>query len=500
MTNPIPFPDGAQALHAKIVRVKSGSIGNRFFPIYHLQIKNPNSSDDLIVLSAQKQTGKRALTGYYLISLDSKNFKKGAENYVGKLRSNVMQTEYILYGHGRNPKRRKRSAKRSRMGSDESGGGGGSPSIVVGVGQAGEKARALAGSVAGSVGSVAGSVATRASAVLGGALEKVSRASSRGSSRSKNSPDKGPSPALSPALEAASPQSPGLVFPQNSPRPERLADDDFDEEDDDFGGEEGEQIREEMMAIKFSKPKNWDPRRMVVVIPGIHPTNKFDRQRYKSKTFGLKTNLLEHLRGGKKFNVENSIGGEFGSLPRKSAQLVDPGGSSSKLIDIGGGGTSPKVSPKASPKVSPKVPRSSNPSSAAIVSSDDDEEAEKNMTFLRFVNRMPRWDTEKKMFRLNFYGRVKMRSAKNFQILTDLVTDNVTTVSSASGESFGETLQEQPIVAQFGRWDENTFHLDGLYPFSLLQLFGLALSTFDARVLMYTMPFQGEKKGTNYPN
>jgi len=37
-------------------------------------------------------------------------------------------------------------------------------------------------------------------------------------------------------------------------------------------------------------------------------------------------------------------------------------------------------------------------------------------------------------------------------------------------------------LMQFGKWEGETFHLDAGYPFSPVQAFALALSTFDVRV------------------
>ena len=147
-------------------------------------------------------------------------------------------------------------------------------------------------------------------------------------------------------------------------------------------------IREEMLAIKFSKPGN-APRRMVCVIPDISPRDPFKRQTFRSKPY---TSLSNYTKG------------------------------------------------------------------------DESLQAQDGVTFRRYANKIPAWDQKRQTFTINFYGRVRQPSSKNFQLVED---------------------EENPSAApcvQFGRWSEECFHLDGMYPFSIAQCFAMALSTFDTRV------------------
>ena len=61
-------------------------------------------------------------------------------------------------------------------------------------------------------------------------------------------------------------------------------------------------------------------------------------------------------------------------------------------------------------------------------------------------------------FRLNFRGRVTVPSIKNFQLIPDDELNN--------------------IILQFGKVEEDTFHLDFKAPFNALQAFAAALSQF----------------------
>lgn len=62
-------------------------------------------------------------------------------------------------------------------------------------------------------------------------------------------------------------------------------------------------------------------------------------------------------------------------------------------------------------------------------------------------------------FRLNFHGRVSVPSVKNFQLISE---DDIDTV-----------------VCQFGKVDDDRFHLDFKSPFNAFQAFALALSQFN---------------------
>ncbi|PRP76532.1 tubby protein [Planoprotostelium fungivorum] len=94
------------------------------------------------------------------------------------------------------------------------------------------------------------------------------------------------------------------------------------------------------------------------------------------------------------------------------------------------------------------------------------EKYKANLTedMLLLQNKSPGWNEEKKSYMLNFYGRVKMASIKNFQI-----------VSEAEGGG-------DQILMQFGRWNNEQFSLDFQYPLSLIQAFGIALASFDNKL------------------
>ena len=81
---------------------------------------------------------------------------------------------------------------------------------------------------------------------------------------------------------------------------------------------------------------------------------------------------------------------------------------------------------------------------------------------ITYRNKQPRWNERLNSYALNFGGRVKQPSIKNF-ILTD---DQVPPEE--------EDKATNAIV--FGKIDETTFALEFRHPLSLFQAFGIALS------------------------
>ncbi|KAJ3084689.1 hypothetical protein HDU99_007305 [Rhizoclosmatium hyalinum] len=79
-------------------------------------------------------------------------------------------------------------------------------------------------------------------------------------------------------------------------------------------------------------------------------------------------------------------------------------------------------------------------------------------TYYRFLTDQP--DTES--FVLNFNTRVTMASVKNFQIVHDHDLDY--------------------IMMQFGRVEAHKFTMDFKYPMTAVQAFGIALTSFDAKL------------------
>jgi hypothetical protein len=89
-------------------------------------------------------------------------------------------------------------------------------------------------------------------------------------------------------------------------------------------------------------------------------------------------------------------------------------------------------------------------------------------------NKSPKWSESKRVLKiendtyiLNFNGRVKKRSTKNFQLKSEkgIITSNI-------GDS---------IILQFGKINDTTFSLDFQMPLCPLQAFAICVSFLDSK-------------------
>ncbi|KAJ1978678.1 hypothetical protein H4R33_005917 [Dimargaris cristalligena] len=84
-------------------------------------------------------------------------------------------------------------------------------------------------------------------------------------------------------------------------------------------------------------------------------------------------------------------------------------------------------------------------------------------SLLVLYNKSPQWNEESHSYVLNFNGRVTVASVKNFQLVNDLDMDY--------------------IILQFGRISQSVFTLDFQFPMTPLQAFGIALASFDPKLV-----------------
>ncbi|XP_014251987.1 protein king tubby-like [Cimex lectularius] len=81
---------------------------------------------------------------------------------------------------------------------------------------------------------------------------------------------------------------------------------------------------------------------------------------------------------------------------------------------------------------------------------------------ITFQNKTPTWDATKRVHVINFEGRVKRASVKNFKLVRG--------------------VEPESLVMQFGKISRDSFSMDYSYPLCALQAFGIALSSFDYKL------------------
>ncbi|XP_076790140.1 tubby-related protein 2 isoform X1 [Arvicanthis niloticus] len=95
-------------VQCRIVRNKQG-VDKGMFPSYYLYLEAEDGvavrSSPLghFLLAGRKR--KRSKTSNYLISLDPKDMSRNGNNFVGKVRSNVLGTKFTIFDNGVNPER-----------------------------------------------------------------------------------------------------------------------------------------------------------------------------------------------------------------------------------------------------------------------------------------------------------------------------------------------------------------------------------------------------------
>mmetsp|Transcript_23843 Transcript_23843/g.34969 ORF Transcript_23843/g.34969 Transcript_23843/m.34969 type:complete len:683 (+) Transcript_23843:159-2207(+) len=91
-----PLPRGAGIVQCQIVRNKSGT--HKLFPVYSLYLKE---NDRFLMCSKKRPNNK---TSNYLISKGENDLSRESPNFLGKLRSNFVGTEFQVFDNGASPK------------------------------------------------------------------------------------------------------------------------------------------------------------------------------------------------------------------------------------------------------------------------------------------------------------------------------------------------------------------------------------------------------------
>ncbi|XP_076132707.1 tubby-related protein 3 [Alosa pseudoharengus] len=103
-----PAPEGV-TVKCKVTRDKRG-MDRGFYPTYFIHLDNEKKT---FLLAGRKR--KKSTTSNYLISIDATDLSRGGENFVGKLRSNLVGTKFTVFDNGLNPDRALRDMSNARQ-------------------------------------------------------------------------------------------------------------------------------------------------------------------------------------------------------------------------------------------------------------------------------------------------------------------------------------------------------------------------------------------------
>ncbi|XP_045296569.1 tubby-related protein 2 isoform X1 [Leopardus geoffroyi] len=89
-------------VQCRISRDKRG-VDKGMFPFYHLYLEAADGRKHFLLAGRKR---KRSKTSNYLISLDPIDLSRDGDNFVGKVRSNVLGTKFTIFDNGVNPERK----------------------------------------------------------------------------------------------------------------------------------------------------------------------------------------------------------------------------------------------------------------------------------------------------------------------------------------------------------------------------------------------------------
>ncbi|CAM0954611.1 unnamed protein product [Alopecurus aequalis] len=99
------------------------------------------------------------------------------------------------------------------------------------------------------------------------------------------------------------------------------------------------------------------------------------------------------------------------------------------------------------------------------------EKPESTSSSLSLRNKAPRWHEHLQCWCLNFHGRVTVASVKNFQLVAPAGTSNPWGVGD-----------EETVILQFGKIEDDAFTMDFRHPLSAFQAFAICLTSFGTKL------------------
>ncbi|KAL3882711.1 hypothetical protein ACJMK2_029024 [Sinanodonta woodiana] len=106
-----PAPQGV-TIKCRITRDKKG-VDRGIFPTYFLHMERDDGKKTFLLAGRKR---KKSKTSNYLVSTDPTDLSRGGEAYIGKLRSNLLGTQFTLFDDGDNPKKGMDGARKELIG------------------------------------------------------------------------------------------------------------------------------------------------------------------------------------------------------------------------------------------------------------------------------------------------------------------------------------------------------------------------------------------------
>ncbi|XP_071115173.1 tubby-related protein 3-like isoform X4 [Haliotis cracherodii] len=105
-----PAPQGV-TVKCRITRDKKG-VDRGIFPTYFLHMEKDDGKKTFLLAGRKR---KKSATSNYLISTDPTDLSRTGESFIGKLRSNLLGTQFTLFDNGDNPKKAGDGARREMV-------------------------------------------------------------------------------------------------------------------------------------------------------------------------------------------------------------------------------------------------------------------------------------------------------------------------------------------------------------------------------------------------
>ena len=102
-----------------------------------------------------------------------------------------------------------------------------------------------------------------------------------------------------------------------------------------------------------------------------------------------------------------------------------------------------------------------------------------NNILVSWCNYKPEWDYEYNNYKMNFNGRVKQTSKKNFILMENI---NINNLNKNKVMNKNDEIEENKNILQCGKIDDNKYALDFIYPLSTFDAFCISITSLATKI------------------